>query len=134
MENLTLGKKYYLQITPLDEQSQVIGTPSKITEAIIGDDLSCVVKGIVVNDQQIGDKHYLVRSGVQNAENYIIYRAEFETSETDKMQKVGETTGTMFEYPYNKLAKKEEFAYYVVQAACKDGTNIKMDTVKKVKV
>lgn len=134
LENLTLGKKYYLQITPLDEQSQVIGTPSKITEAIIGDDLSCVVKGIVVNDQQIGDKHYLVRSGVQNAENYIIYRAEFETSETDKMQKVGETTGTMFEYPYNKLAKKEEFAYYVVQAACKDGTNIKMDTVKKVKV
>ena len=50
------------------------------------------------------------------------------------MQKVGETTGTMFEYPFNKLAKKEEYAYYVVQAVCKDGTNLKLDTVKKVQV
>ena len=50
------------------------------------------------------------------------------------MQKAGETTGTMFEYPFNKLSKKDEYAYYVVEAMCKDGTNLQLDTVKKVKV
>ncbi|MEI7563147.1 MAG: hypothetical protein WCJ39_05805 [bacterium] len=134
LENLQLGQKYYFQITPLDAQEQILGKPSAITEAVVGDAISCVVKGIIVSDQQIGDKHYLVRSGVQNVDTYVIYRSEFETSDTSKMQKVGETTGTMFEYPFNKLAKKDEFAYYIVQANCKDGTNLKLDTVKKVKV
>ncbi|MEI7920040.1 MAG: hypothetical protein WCH65_08000 [bacterium] len=50
------------------------------------------------------------------------------------MQKVGETTGTMFEYPFNKFAKKDQYAYYLVEAICKDGTSLKVDNVKKIHV
>jgi hypothetical protein len=56
-----------------------------------------------------------MRSGVINIEKYVIYRSDFETSEMSQMQKVGETTGTMFEYPFNKLSKKEVFAYYMIE-------------------
>jgi len=59
-----------------------------------------------VTTGQIGDKYYLMRSGVMNIEKYIVYRSEFETSEIDQMQKVGETTGTIFEYPFNAASKK----------------------------
>lgn len=107
IENLGIGDTYYFQITPLDSAGNPIGTPSEITEAKIGEAISCVVVGIKVTDQQIGEKHYLVRTAVNNIEKYIIYRSEFETSEVSNMQKVGETTGVMFEYPFNKLAKTE---------------------------
>jgi len=50
------------------------------------------------------------------------------------MQKVGQTTGTMFEYPFDKTSKKEKYAYYLVEAACKDGTNLKIDSAKKIQV
>ena len=48
-------------------------------------------------------------------EKYVVYRSDFETTDIGQMQKVGETTGTMFEYPFNKNAKKEAFAYYMIQ-------------------
>ena len=67
-----------------------------------------------------------------NIEKYVIYRSDFETSEITQMQKVGETTGTMFEYPFNKNSKKEVYAYYLVQGICKDGTSLNIDSVKKI--
>lgn len=134
IENLNINETYYLQIIPVDSSGNIIGTPSEITEAKIGEIISCVVVGIKVTDQQIGEKHYLVRTAVNNIEKYIIYRSEFETSEVSNMQKVGETTDTMFEYPFNKLAKKEGYAYYLVEGVCKDGTTLKIDNVKKVVV
>ncbi|HMS91132.1 MAG TPA: hypothetical protein PKC87_02850 [Candidatus Absconditabacterales bacterium] len=134
IENLNIGETYYFQITPLDSSGNPMGTPSEITEAKIGETVSCVVVGIKVSDQQIGEKHYLVRTAVNNIEKYIIYRSEFETSEVSNMQKVGETTGVMFEYPFNKLAKQEGYAYYLVEGVCKDGTTLKIDNVKKITV
>ncbi len=134
IENLNIGETYYFQITPLDSSGNPMGTPSEITEAKIGETVSCVVVGIKVSDQQIGEKHYLVRTAVNNIEKYIIYRSEFETSEVSNMQKVGETTGVMFEYPFNKLAKQEWYAYYLVEGVCKDGTTLKIDNVKKITV
>ena len=50
------------------------------------------------------------------------------------MVKVGETTGTMFEYPFDKTSKKEIFAYYLVEATCKDGTSLKIDSAKRLQV
>ena len=50
------------------------------------------------------------------------------------MQKVGETTGTMFEYPFNKASKTDQYAYYLVEASCKDGTSLKIDNAKRIKV
>lgn len=134
IENLTIGDTYYFQITPLDSTGNPIGTPSDVTQAKIGEEVSCIVVGIVVTGQKIGDKYYLTRSGVNNIEKYIIYRSEFETSEITNMQKVGETTGTMFEYPFNKFSKKNEYAYYLVEGVCKDGTSLKIDSAKKIQV
>jgi hypothetical protein len=120
IENLTVGQTYFFQITALDENENAIGPASAITQAVIGEELTCIVKGITLTGEKIGDKYYLVRSAVQNVDKYIVYRSDFETNDTTKMQKAGETTGTMFEYPFNKLSKKDEYAYYVVEAMCKD--------------
>lgn len=134
VENLTIWSTYYFQITPLDSNETVIGEASAITQTTIGEELSCIVKNITVSDQKIGDKYYLVWSGVENANAYIIYRSDFETNDSSKMVKVGETTGTMFEYPFNKASKTEQYAYYLVEASCKDGTNLKIDNAKKIQV
>ncbi|MEI6672793.1 MAG: hypothetical protein WCL02_05725 [bacterium] len=129
---MIVGETYYFQITPLDSTGNPSGTPSEITQAKIGEAVSCVVVGITVNEQQIGDKYYLVRTAANNIEKYIIYRSDFETSDITNMQKVGETTGTMFEYPFNKNTKEKKYAYYLVQGVCKDGTTLNIDSVKKI--
>ncbi len=134
IENLTIGETYYFQITPLDSTGNPVGTVSEITQAKIGETISCTVVGITVGNQQIGEKYYLIRSGVINIEKYVIYRSEFETSDINNMQKVWETTGTMFEYPFNKFSKKNEYAYYLVEWVCKDGTTVKIDSAKKIQV
>jgi len=134
IENLSIGETYYFRITPLDSAGNTMGPSSDITEAKIGEEASCTVVGIVITTGQIGDKYYLMRSGVQNVEKYIIYRSDFEYSDSSQMQKIGETEDTMFEYPFNPVAKEYKYAYYIVEAVCKDGTNIKIDNVKKVVV
>lgn len=118
----------------MDEAGEDMGTPSEITSTKIGEDVSCIVVGITLTGTQIGDKYYLVRSAVNNIEKYIVYRSQFETNEISQMQKVGETTGTMFEYPFNKFSKKNEYAYYLVEGVCKDGTSLKIDSAKKIQV
>lgn len=134
VENLGIGTVYYFQITPIDNAGNTIGTASDITEATIGETITCTVVGITISTGQIGEKYYLMRSGVDNVEKYIIYRSEFENTETKAMQHIGETTETMFEYPFNAFSKTNKYAYYTVEAVCKDGTNIKIDNTKKVKV
>ncbi len=134
IENLSIWDIYYFQITPLDSNGNPIGTASEITQAKVGEAISCIVVGIIVSTQQIGDKYYLTWTGVANIDKYVIYRSEFETSDTASMQKVGETTGAMFEYPFNKFSKKNLYAYYLVEWVCKDGTNLKIDSVKKLQV
>lgn len=134
IENLSIGQKYYFQITPLDTTENTIGIPSEITQTTVGEDLACIVKGITLDNQQIGDKYYLVWTAVQNAESYIIYRSDFETNDSSKMQRITEITGTMFEYPFDKTSKKEIYAYYLVEAVCKDGSNLKIDNAKRLQV
>ena len=75
----------------------------------------------------------MTRSGVVNADKYVIYRSDFETTDVTKMSKIAEVMDTKFEYPFNKNAKTEKYAYYVVQAICKDGNGVIVDNVKKVK-
>jgi len=67
-----------------------------------------------------------------NASKYVIYRSEFETADVTKMNKVAEVLENRFEYPFNKDAKQEKYAYYVVEAVCTDGSTIIVDNVKKV--
>jgi hypothetical protein len=88
IENLVIGKTYYFQITALDENENAVGPTSASIPAVIGEELACVVKGITISDEKIGDKHYLAWTAVQNAESYSIYRSDFETTDSTKMQKV----------------------------------------------
>lgn len=134
IENLTVGQTYYFRVTPLDLNNNPTGTPSEVTETKIGEETNCVVVGIKITTGQIGDKYYLIRSGVNNVEKYIVYRSDFEASESSQMQKVGETTGTMFEYPFNPNTKQYKYSYFIVEAVCKDGTNLKIDSTKKIVV
>jgi len=48
IENLTVGDTYYFQITPLDSAGNPTGTPSEVTQAKVGEDVSCIVVGIIV--------------------------------------------------------------------------------------
>lgn len=118
----------------MDNDGNPSGTASEISEAKIGEEVSCKVIGITVTGQKIGDKYFLVWSGVDNIEKYIIYRSEFETEEISQMQKVGETTGTMFEYPFNANSKTKKYAFYLVEGICLDGTSLKIDSVKRIVV
>lgn len=134
IENLIIGDVYYFQITPIDNAGNSIWRASDITEVTIGEEMTCTVVGITISTGQIGEKYYLMRSGVNNVEKYIIYRSEFEHTDANQMQQIGETTGTMFEYPFNAFSKTNKYAYYIVEAVCKDGTNIKIDSTKKITV
>ncbi|MEI6118933.1 MAG: hypothetical protein WCP92_07075 [bacterium] len=48
INNLNIGDIYYFQITPLDASGIPSGTPSEITQAKIGEDITCTVVGIVI--------------------------------------------------------------------------------------
>ncbi len=134
IENLTLGDTYYFQITPMDGLGAALGTASDITQAKIWEEVSCIVKWISVTGQKIGDKYYLVWTAVNNVESYNIYRSDFETSDTANMQKIGSTSWTMYEYPFDTFAKKDTYAYFLIEGVCKDGTKLKIDNAKRVQV
>ena len=134
IENLEKGSLYYLQIYPLDDQWNEFWTPSEIVSTQLDAEQTCIVKGIKVSNQKIWDKYYLVRSWILNTTKYIIYRSETQTSDLTQMKKIGETTWTMFEYPFNKFSKDKEYAFYSIAAVCKDWNEIKIDDVKKVQV
>lgn len=135
LADLTTGTVYFFQISPLDVNGIEIWISSDIVQAKVGDlsaGATCVVKGIIISDITIGEKHYLIWSGVVNADKYIIYRSEFETTNVSQMSKIAEVTEPSFEYPFNANAKEEKYAYYVVEAICTDGSALVMDNVKKV--
>ncbi len=133
VENIDPQIKYYFKITPLDSDLVPVWASSDIVNFNPAWP-SCTVQNIIISDEKIWDKHYLVRSGIENIDKYIIYRSDSETSDVSQMKKVWETTDTKFEYPFNKFSKKDEYAFYIVQALCKDWTEIKIDNVKKVQV
>ncbi|MFZ2151197.1 MAG: hypothetical protein WAZ12_02415 [Candidatus Absconditicoccaceae bacterium] len=133
VENINPDIIYYFKITPLNEDLSPIGSSSDVVSFNPAGP-TCIVQNIIIYDEKIGDKHYLVRSGVENVDKYIVYRSDFETSDISQMKKVGETTDTRFEYPFNQFSKKDEYAFYIIQALCKDGKEVKIDNVKKVQV
>ncbi|HRX63867.1 MAG TPA: fibronectin type III domain-containing protein [Candidatus Absconditabacterales bacterium] len=133
IENLQQNTIYYFQVLPMDEASHSAGEMSEIVEYDPDETYSsCVVKGIIVSSEKIGDKYYLTRDAVENADNYEIYKSNWE--DMSDSHKVGETTDTRFEYSFNKLAEEDQYAYYQVQAVCTDGSNVTIDEAKKVKV
>ncbi len=134
LEDLTIWQDYYFRIIPLDINWEVLWAASDVVKATVWDtsESLCTVQWIEVNETKIWERYYLTRSAVQNVEKYIIYRSERATSDISKMQKVTETTETRFEYPFNRSAKTEKYAYYAVQAICKDGKALVIQDVKKI--
>ncbi|MCF7835200.1 hypothetical protein K9M48_04090 [Candidatus Gracilibacteria bacterium] len=133
VDNIDMDTVYYFKITPLDSSLSAIGSSSDVVSFNPAGP-TCIVKDIQIFTGKIGDKYYLMRSGIENVDKYIIYRSEFETSDISNMQKVLETSDTKFEYPFDKFSKINQYAFYVVEAVCKDGTTLKIDNVKKVQV
>lgn len=133
VDNLQTNTKYYFQIVPMDELSHASWTPSDIFEYNPNSvSHECVIKWIKLKSEKIWDKYYLVRWNVENAVSYEIYRSDW--ADMSSMTKVWDTTGTRFEYYFNKDAESDQYAYYQVQAICANWSNVMIQNVEKVKV
>ncbi len=133
VENIQPETVYYFQILPLDEGLHASGEPSEIVEYNPMEVYSsCVVKWIILSSEKIWDKYYLTRWDVENVTKYEVYKSDREDMSDKK--KVWEVEEARFEYPFNRYAEQDEYAYYEIQAICSDGTNVTIDEAKKVKV
>jgi hypothetical protein len=133
IENLQIDTVYYFQITPLDDWLNTAGESSEIVEYNPKEIASsCVVKWILVKSEKIWDKYFLVWEEWENVDKYEIYRSDREDMSDTK--KIWETTGTRFEYFFDKYSEVNQYAYYQVQAVCSDGTNVTIDEAQKVQV
>lgn len=149
LTGLTHGKRYYFQIQALDQNHESEGLPSDIVEfdlpiltgvgpegnpitghAIVTDPL-CMVKNINFSTKKIGSRYYMLRDAVEHAEKYRIFRAE--TPESTK-RLIGETEIARFEYPFDTTVTGEQFAYYSIEAVCKDGSKAMLANAEKVQV
>lgn len=131
VENLQRDVTYYFQIMPIDQELHTSWEPSEILEYHTTA-LSCVVKWIKVRKEQIWDNYYLVRDPVENAISYEVYRSEWADMSDSRL--VWNLTGTRFQYLFNPDSKKDEYAYYQVQAICPDWENLVVDKAQKVRV
>ena len=137
ISNINANSLYYFQITPVDQQGNIMGVPSDIKEidpSLLQSQVTCIVDGIVLRTGQIDDSYYLIRDPVQHAQKYFIYRSDTLTSIVSEMKKIGETSETRFVYPFDSKTMKNTFSYYAVQAVCADGKEILINEVKKVQV
>lgn len=144
LKDLNPDQLYFFQILPLDATKQQICPSSSVysikPSTMYPDDKpvaqpeTCVIKGIQVMTGMIGDRYFLLRDTVPNADRYIVYRTQEPTLYLSKMQRIGETKDTRLEYPYDPRAPREEFAYFVVEAICKDGKWVVIADIKKVQV
>jgi len=133
IENLQIDTIYYFQVLPLDSWLHASGEPSEVVEYNPKEVYaSCVVKWILVKSEKIWDKYFLVWDPAENVTKYEIYRSDWE--DMSDMKKVWETTGTRFEYFFDRYAEKDQYAYYQVQAICSDGGNVIIDEAQRVKV
>ena len=142
--NLNPDATYYVKISPMDSSSRMIWTPSQVEEiqpwhlwawdAGPEDTPACIVKWINVYTGRVWSKYYLMRDEVPDVEKYVVYRSDRETNDLSKMQKVGETTLSRFEYPFNNSTYTDQYAFYAVTAVCTWGTSVQIDSVKKVQV
>ena len=131
INNLQKDILYYFQIIPMDAESHNSWDPSEVVE-YHPTSVSCVVKGIKVRKEQIWDNYYLVRDPVENVSSYEVYKSDW--ADMTDARLVWHLTWTRFQYLFDKDAKKDEYAYYQVQAICLDWTSIIVDKAQKVKV
>lgn len=163
LSGFTYGKEYFFQVFATDAGYVPEGIPSEVvnfvmpiatgtapeTPALSGGVLiqeeeevvvehpaaklpSCSVQNIKVTTQKIGNKYYLVRNPVKNVDKYLIYTSDF--ADNSNKTFLGETTLPRFEYPFDKTLEYDQFAYYSVEAICKDGASLMITNAQKVQV
>jgi len=128
------NKIYYIQIVPLDENWNVVWEASNVLEVSLDMKPSaprCVVKDIKLKLKTVNGQHYIIWDKVDWVNKYIIYVAD---KPDGPFEKLGETTETKWEYPFDPDAKKVVYKYFKVEAVCSDGSTVQIDKVKKVKV
>ena len=132
INNLQKDTSYFFQIVPIDtSDSHKIWEASEVVEYHPAA-LSCVVKWIKVTTEQIWDNYYLVWDPVENAISYEVYKSDW--ADMTDARLVWNLTGTRFQYLFDKDSKKDEYAFYQVQAICPDWNNVVVDKAQKVKV
>ncbi len=136
---MDLTKSYYVQVSPVDQNGSLIGEPSDVILIEPGKWSApvCKVEGLVVITRKIADKYYLTWDKIEGADRYIVYRSDVPVPEGNGiigMQKVGETSETRFEYPFDPMAEQDTYAYYAVVAMCSDGNALQIGDTNKVKV
>jgi len=154
---LDLSKVYYFQITPLLGVAQEHGAPTDIyvyqppvttpgqvvlppltgglvSGTVIIDPVvpTCIVKGIRVVTQKVGDKYYLVWDAVENATSYVVYMSD--SADISTREKLLETRDTRYEYPFDHSVEENVYAYFRVEASCSDGQVMELTNAKKVQV
>lgn len=134
IENISPNIKYYFQISPIDITWNNIENMSDIIEYFYEEDLSCFIKDIKLRTKKIGDKYYIYWNPIKNANKYFVYMSETASKDISTMNKISETTETMFEYPFDKYSETDVYAYYIVQADCKDWSVVMIDQAKQIKV
>lgn len=136
LNEIDVTEDLYVKVYPLNLSNQVDWTPSTIVlvEWTLMWSPSCTVAWIQLKTEEVDWKHYLVWWDVEWAENYEIFISDNEKSSIRDMQKVGETTQTRFEFPFDADAESEIYKWYAVQAKCIDWTSLQIDWMAKVKV
>ena len=145
VSGLEIGKQYFFQVYTVDAAGVVVGKPSDIamimtqgqssaSGEVINNPVasSCMVVGLKIRTEKIGDQYFLVWDAIPWAVEYHIYKSEYEVSSIANMQKIATTTVAQFSYPFNTEAQQDEYTYYSVVATCSDGKNLQIDNVKKV--
>lgn len=132
IDNLKGDEYYYFQIIPMDNEFHNSWEPTEIMEYHHQAVQPCIVKWIKVRKEQIGDNYFLVWDPVENVTSYEVYKSDW--ADMTDARLVWNLTWTRFQYLFDKDAKKEEYAYYQVQAICKDWTSVIVDKAQKVQV
>jgi len=132
INNIDEAKTYFVKIIPTDSNWDKIWDESKllVIEPNMKKAATCTIDNIKVNTVIEWWKHYLVWKRAEWALEYAIYKGEDKAN----LIKITTTTWTIYEVPFNKNAKKTEYAYFAVKAVCDDGAEKQIDKVKKVKV
>lgn len=128
----------YVQVFPVDVNGAVNGEPSPvaIVQWVTGvaAAATCYPGSIVLKTKKVDEQYYLYRQPVPNAKSYTIYRRDTKPNSVQEMTKVGETTETMFAYPFDPNAEADQYAWYAVEATCDNNDQKIVDAIKKVKV
>jgi len=131
IENIDPALTYYVIISPVDTNGNIIWDPSKliVIESNMQKAATCKVDNIKVDIVRKNNDNYLVWSKVEGANKYLVYQ----WTEKDKLTVTATVTWTEYKLPFNPNAKKITYSYFAVKASCDDGNLKQIDDIKKVK-